>query len=65
MPNVKRRPARLNIATRVDVAQWLRARANAEDVSVSIVATRILRAAMEADRERYGGRDDASDQDRG
>ncbi len=48
----------LHVTVPETVLDWLRARSLAEDEAVSTIATRILRAAMEADRERYAERPD-------
>ena len=37
---------------------WVKARADAEDVSISELVTRILTAAMDRDRERYSTREE-------
>ena len=48
------RDAHLHVTTRPEIAHWLRVRAQAEDVSISQLTTRILSDAMDADRDQYG-----------
>ena len=46
----------MHITTTLPVADWLKARAEAEDVSVSNLVTAILARAMVADEDEHGGR---------
>ena len=50
----------LHITTSFQVLNWVKARADAEDVSISELVTRILTAAMDRDRERYSTREEGS-----
>ena len=53
-----RRPGHLHVTTSLQVLNWVKARADAEDVSISELVTRILTAAMDHDRERYSTREE-------
>ena len=53
-----RRPGHLHITTSLQVLNWVKARADAEDVSISELVTRILTAAMDRDRERYSTKEE-------
>ena len=52
------RPGHLHVTTSLQVLNWVKARADAEDVSISELVTRILTAAMDRDRERYSTREE-------